>query len=401
MWKRSTRLLLLLAISGAYARGDIDRLDPLAKPSTRLGPGYVIALNVSINSLDEADLCGQFLLDEEGNLQLKINDTPLEKIPLKGLTATEARDRILAAIRRFYVQEPQVRVGIARIPRIRVLVQGATFRNGSLTLPEGSRLSDALAETGFLPSADLEHVQIQRVEKDGTRATLTADFSKVLQGATDDQFNDPVLQTGDRIHIPLLSVPVVTPTIAVVGDVKQPGTYPYKRGMKVSDALQEAFGMLPSADRDRVILRRVRDGSIMTVSGERALRNIPTDNLPLQPDDTLVVATKDSAQRYAVLGAVPAPMTFDYKQPVTLTKAITDAGGFRPDADRGAIVVMRNMLSDPAKATSVVIDYNRIARGQEPDFPLMPGDVVQVPQRRRAPSPLLEIGTFLLRLLIL
>lgn len=401
MWKWSIGLLLFFVLSGTHAWADIDRLDPLAKPSTRLGPGYVVALNVSVNSLDETDLCGQFLLDEEGNLQLKIKDTPLEKIPLKGLTAAEARGRILAAIRRFYVQEPEVRVGIARIPRIRVLVQGATFRNGTLTLPEGSRLSDALAETGFLPSADLEHVQIQRVEKDGARATLTADFSKVLQGTADDRFNDPVLQTGDRISIPLSTIPVVTPTIAVVGDVKQPGTYPYKRGMRVRDALQEAFGMLPSADRDRVILRRVRDGSIMTVNGERALQNIPTDNLPLQPDDTVVVATKDSVRRYAVLGAVPAPMTFDYKQPVTLTKAITDAGGFRPDADRGAIVVMRNMLGDPAKARSVVIDYNRIARGQEPDFQLMPGDVVQVPQRRRTPSPLLEIGTFLLRLLVL
>jgi protein involved in polysaccharide export with SLBB domain len=400
MWRWWIGWFLGFAVTGSGIHADIDRLDPLAKPSTRLGPGYVVALNVSINALDETDLCGQYLLDEEGNLLLKIKETPLAKIPLKGLTTAEAKERIAVAIRRYFVQEPEVRLGIARIPRIRIVVQGATFRNGILTLPEGSRLSDALAETGFLPSADLEHIQIQRTEKDGSRATLTANFTKVLQGTADDRFHDPVLQTGDNILLPLSTAPVVTPTIAVVGDVKQPGTYPYKRGMKVSDALQQAFGMLPSADRNRVILRRVRDGSIMTLSGERALQNIPTDNLPLQPDDTLVVTTKDSAQRFAVLGAVPAPMTFDYKQPITLTKAITNAGGFRPDADRGAIVIMRHMLADPAKATSVVIDYNRIARGQEPDFPLLPGDVVQVPQRRRSPSPLLEIGTFLLRLLM-
>jgi protein involved in polysaccharide export with SLBB domain len=395
-------LLLCLLLCGwiVSARADLGKLDPMAKPSTRLSPGYLLALSVSVLAVEEDELCGEFLLDNEGRLQLTVGRQPIDKIALKGLTVAEAKEKIRTAIEKYFTAPLEIRVGIAHIPRIQVIIEGATFRNGVLSLPEGSRLSDALAEANYFPNADLQRIKIQRIEKDTNRTLLTVDFLPTLQGEVESRLHNPVLQNADRITIGLLPTPVEPKTIAVLGEVKRQGVIPYKPEMTVRDALREALGLLPTADPERVTIRRVKDNSVMTVNAQRALQDIPTDNLKLMPDDTVFVATRDSGLRYAVVGAVPAPNTFDFTGPVTLKQAILNAGGFKPDADRRKVLLLRNMLRDPAHAQAVTIDFERISKGEMPDVPLDPGDMVQVPVRKKSGFPLLDIGVFLLRLFI-
>src|SRR5262245_8330194 len=107
-----TSVFLVFFLLAALARpsfGDLGMLDPLAKPGTRLGPGYLLALSVSVNGTDEAELCGQFLLDAEGQLALTVGLKPMKKIPLKGATAAEAQQKILEAIKGYFRVEPEVR----------------------------------------------------------------------------------------------------------------------------------------------------------------------------------------------------------------------------------------------------------------------------------------------------
>lgn len=374
-----------------------NRIDPLARATTRLTPGTIISLTVTVNAVDEEEMSHEFTLDAQGALQLTAGGETQPKIALRGLTATEARDRIKKTVARLFAVEPDVSVSIARIPRISVVLQGATFRNGVLPLPDGSRLSDALAETGYQPSADLEHITISRLDTSGTRITLNANLAKPPETPEDDDRNDPQLRTGDRITISAAPVAAVSRTIAVIGEVRRPGTQTWKASMSVKDALVGALGLGPRAEAERVILRRIGSATQLTVNASRAMDGVPTDNLPLQPDDTLIVMPRDATQRYSVVGAVAAPGTSDFRGKVTLKEAITAAGGFRPDADRSSIVLIRDMLRDPAQAEPVTVNYDAIAKGTHPDIPLAPGDVVQVPQRRRTPSPLLGLGLTLVR----
>ncbi|MCC6730677.1 MAG: SLBB domain-containing protein [Chthonomonadales bacterium] len=393
-------LVVVWLLVAGTARADLGALDPLARPTTRIGPGFTLALDVSVRGTSEEELCGQFALDGEARLQLTIGRSPIDRVRLDGATASEARARILAAIRKFFAVEPEVRVGIARIPRIRVLVEGATFRSGPLSLPVGARLSDALASTGYHPNADLERIEVRRIDADGSHILLRPNFAAALERPGDNARNDPLLRMADRIVIPVGAVPVQQRTVVVLGDVKRPGTVPYRPGMAVRDALENAQGLLPSADVERVVIRRLKGNEVLTVNAERALALAPTDNLALQPDDTVVVATRDSGLRYAVVGEVAAPRTFDYSEPVPLMRAIGDAGGLKPQADRRNVVVIRGMLRDPAAAQPMPVDLDRIARGETPDIVLGPGDMVQVSARRKASSPLIDIGMFLLRLFV-
>ncbi len=394
----ATLALLTLATS---SRGDIGMLDPAAKPGTKLGPGYQIAMSVSVAGVDERELCGQFPLDKEGRLEFTLGLKPMEKLPLKGLTAEEARQRILKSIKEYFAIPPEVKVGIAQIPRFQVFINGAVFRSGIITLPDGARLSDLLVETGYFPSADLRAVLIRRQDGRGSSSIVRADFARVLaaSSASDDRFNDPPLENGDSILVSLATAPPVPQTVMVLGEVTKPGAIPYKKGMVIKDALDSAI-LSPAADRDQLILRRPKDNSYTNINLTRALKGEPTDNLKLNPDDVLFVMRKDSGLRYAVMGAVPSPQTFEFKKPVTLSQAIMDAGGLKPNADRGRVVISRNALSDPTKSQPITIDFGKISRGEMPDPPLQAGDVVQIPEHRKQNNGLLDIGLMLIRFLL-
>ena len=389
---------IIFLVSFSAARADLGQLDPAARPTTRVGPSFVIALNVSIRGQEEREMCRNFPLDAYGRIQLTVGHRLMEPISVKGLTCAEVEQRIAARIRRYFNGDPEVRVGITRIPRFQVFVEGATLRTGIISLPEGARLSDLLAETSYLPNSDLGKVRVRRIEN-GIPNQMVADFQRVMDGAAaaDDRFNDPILINGDVISLDTVIVVQAPKTIAVLGEVKRPGTLPFKSGMTVRDAIDDAFGLLPTAERERITVRRLKEDQVMTVNFDRAEKDAPTDNLKLLPDDTIFVNTHDSGLRYSVIGSVVAPQTFPYKGNVMLTQAITDAGGFRPDADRANIILAQNMLNDPSKAKQIVINYDKLRKGEQTDIALQPGDLIEVPQKKKNKMNILDIGIMLLR----
>ncbi len=391
---------LLLALMVAGLAGSAWAQDIVAGPDTRLGPGFTIRLNVSVKGIDEPELCGSFPLDGEGAVQLTIWKKPLDKITLRGQTCEQAAKTIGASIRKYYAVPPEVIVKIAHVPRIQVWVEGAARQTGTVTLPMGARLSSLVAAVGFLPSADLHSVQVARSDG-GARTLLKPDLQRVLETpGQDDPVNDPPLHNGDAITIEEAVVAAPPQQVSVLGEVRKQGRINYRPGITVRDAIQAAQGLLPTADPDRLTLFH-RDGTLVTISASRALQNVPTDNLKLAPDDLVLVRTLDTGQRYSVVGAVAAQQGFEYKGAVTLSKAIADCGGLRPDADPRGVVILRNMLNDPAHVQPVAVDFERIHKGEMPDVPLQPGDMVQVPPKKRSPNPFWSIVPSLLRLFFL
>ncbi len=388
-------VLSTLLCSAIWASADLAMLDPSARPDTRFGPHYVLALDVALRGLSEEELCHTYPLDKDGNLQLTVGDASIDKIAVQGLTVDQARDKIKRSLAKYYAVDPEVRVGIARIPRIKVTVNGAVFRQGSVVLTDGSRLQDAFAESSYQPDADLERIAIARLEKDGTRTTLHPDFGQAARGSTEERHN-PLLQNGDVITVPLSIAPPAIKRFQIVGAARREGRFVLKPGMTVRDALAEAQGLLPTADAENIRVVR-QSGERMVVSAARVQQNLPTDNLKLQEDDYIFIDRKDTGQVYSISGAVVNPLTFEFKGKPTLKQALAECGGFRPEADLGKLVLMRNALRDPNKSQGVVIDYAKLARGDSPDIPLQPGDWVQVPVKKHQQSPLLQIGLFFLR----
>jgi len=94
------------------------------------------------------------------------------------------------------------------------------------------------------------------------------------------------------------------------------------------------------------------------------------------PHVTVLVKEVQSRRIY-VLGQVERPGTFKYEEGMTVVQAITLAGGFTKTARPDATVVTRVI---DGRETRFVVPVEEISRGTARNLPLLPGDIVFVPQ---------------------
>jgi len=143
--------------------------------------------------------------------------------------------------------QPQDQVKIISVaeaqvaPRIEVI--GRVQKPGFLTLMDGMRVGDALFEAQLDDSAHMLRGEIHRKV---TTGVLIVDFhpQKALQGKVEDS---PLLQNGDLITIFENPQKRQFGRVVLKGQVKFPGTYPFKTGDTLSDILERAGGLIESS----------------------------------------------------------------------------------------------------------------------------------------------------------
>ncbi|GMV43293.1 MAG: hypothetical protein AMXMBFR64_50090 [Myxococcales bacterium] len=84
-----------------------------------------------------------------------------------------------------------------------------------------------------------------------------------------------------------------------------------------------------------------------------------------------------NSKKVFVLGEVQKPGTFRYEESMNIVQAITLAGGFSSRASKNSTVVTRVEGSSELRIGVPVED---ISEGRAPNFLLMPGDIVFVPE---------------------
>jgi polysaccharide export outer membrane protein len=80
----------------------------------------------------------------------------------------------------------------------------------------------------------------------------------------------------------------------------------------------------------------------------------------------------------SVFGQVAKSGSVKFTPGMTITEAIAQSGGFQPLARKNMVRVTR--ITDGKKQT-YKIPVELIAEGKRPNFPMMPGDEVFVPER--------------------
>lgn len=185
--------------------------------------------------------------------------------------------------------------------------------------------------------------------------------------------------------------------IAVLGQVRKPGTVPFRDGMTLRDALQAAGGFTPLADPAAISMRRLGKG-IGTVDGAKAMAGDAVQNVRLRAGDTFFVPRRadapgdddaevgsgapDPSTRIAIVGSVKEPGAFLY-EPAMILDALAAAGGPTKDAELRKIVVRRGYLIDPTTSKSFIYDLEKVKQNKAADVPIQPGDVIEVPKRGR------------------
>ena len=177
------------------------------------------------------------------------------------------------------------------------------------------------------------------------------------------------------------------------GSFQHPGLLALQGRRTLIEMITAVGGLTPNASRYITITRRKEigtlplpnavtsaDGQTMSVKISMAsLRNDinPAENILLEPYD---IVRAERAEPIYVDGAIVRIGGIDLveRDSMTLTELITLAGGLKPEADATRIRLLRPVM-DTTKRSEISLNAERILKGKDADFPILPNDFLYVP----------------------
>jgi len=168
----------------------------------------------------------------------------------------------------------------------------------------------------------------------------------------------------------------------ILGQVRAPGSYQLKSGLKVMDAIALAGGFTDKANAEDVKLVRESEGKKETLAvntKEIADQQTAESNLVLKPNDLVIVGgLSESTSFIVVLGQVKRPGRYPHKKNLGVLEAIALAGGLTDTAASNSTRVIRERGNK--KETIPVPVASLLKGGSGKDVMLEPEDKVVVPE---------------------
>lgn len=274
-----------------------------------------------------------------------------------------------------------------------VTVEGMVRRPAIYELKDEKDLSSTLALAGgLLPTATLQHIEVQRTVAHEKHTMLSlnipasdddADVTKRL-----DSFQ---IQDGDHIRI----FPIAQgneDAVYLQGHVIRPGKYSYHDDMRVTDLIPSFKDLLPEPSMQYAEIIRLNAPdfrpSVQSFNLADALAN-PAQAPVLHPMDTVRVFSRfdfESPPIVSVLGDVRAPGTYRTSGQIHVADAVHLAGGIQPDAQTDDAQVFRYMPDGKAKIFSVSLNQ-ALAGDSTQNIILEPRDRLLIHKSTNAVQP--------------
>ncbi|MBV8361969.1 MAG: SLBB domain-containing protein, partial [Deltaproteobacteria bacterium] len=180
-----------------------------------------------------------------------------------------------------------------------------------------------------------EHLQVERVENHQRTIVLDVNLDQLAS-------RQVAIRDGDLIKIyPVL--PQHTNTVTLNGNVHRPGEYQWYSGMRVSNVIQRAQGLLPHTYFSYALIKR-------TTGPQKYIHYVPVDlgaalsggednqaDLLLQQADEIQIFSQDELRdlpHVSVIGEVRSPGDYPLTEKMRLSDLIYQAGGLKDDANR-------------------------------------------------------------------
>lgn len=241
----------------------------------------------------------------------------------------------------------------------RVEVRGAVYRAGLYQLDGTVNTVKQLIKKaeGLRGDAFLNRVIIDREHEDLSHEIIAIDLGGLLNGT----IADIPLQKNDILYIPSITDLKEEETVAIYGEVANPGTFLFSKNMTIEDLLVQAGGLLEEAATTRVeVTRRIKDPkstSFSSVLGKTFTFDIKdgfivggnAENFYLEPFDAVYIRRSPAycrQQNVVVAGEVLFSGSYSLlKKNERLSDLVSKAGGVTPDAYvKGARLIRK--LSD-------------------------------------------------------
>lgn len=285
------------------------------------GAYSVSSLSTVINALIMAG--GPSKTGSMRNIQLKRGGKVIAELDLYDflIYGDKSKDQRLTGEDVIFIPSVGAMVGVA----------GNVERPAIYEMKGKTRISDAIKMAGGASAeAYLQRVQVERVFQRQSKVVIDLNLQS-LKGK-DDIF----LESGDIVKI-FSVTPIVTNMVSVQGNVKRPGEYEWKQGMRVSDILKSYEALLPDTMMDRAVIeRRVppdyhQEYRVFNLEAVLAGKG-GSEDIELEPFDVIRVYNKwemVEKPKVRIAGAVNVPGEFEYRPNMKLSDLIALAGGMK------------------------------------------------------------------------
>ena len=375
-----TLTLALAALAAPMVIAAPQTVPAATAPATsyRLRPEDVI--DITVLGLPQLDKTVTILPDGT------ITYPRLGTIPAAGMTPQELKDHLYKGLDRFY-NNLDITVTVKALRTDHVTVRGAVKNPASYEMHRGWTVRELLAAAGDLATTNgppaPDQMRATLIRKSGERIAINMAQLLSQEGAADL----PALEPDD-----VLIVEDLTIQVNVDGQVVSPGSWPLPPGATVLDALRAAKGPTDKAALTRAYIRR---GAQMIPVNLLPFRtgNVQNANVPvLQRGDNLYIP--ENKEKVIVWGGVqrPAAYLIPEDEPLTLTSAISLAGGTLPHAKLKQVTLLRKTGSS-YEPTAINLEQVLTKPGDvSRDRTLQPGDIVYVPDPKQPGTGISGLG---------
>ena len=276
-------MAVLILLFTPYVFSQEETAEEKEKSATEYRIGASDLIEISIFGHDE--LNSRVRVSEDGKITLPL----VGEIEIRGLTKTEAENKLAEILGEEYLQNPQVTIFILEYQSRRVSVLGAVRNPGRYELIGRETVLEKIAQAGgFTPDAG-DDIIITRENNHGTKKSLKISIEDLT--LKEEAKVDIPLQPNDTIYVP----PDKIVYIYVTGQVRSPGAIEVKQSLlphfTLLRAIAQAGGFSDRAKKGSVLIKRIgEDGRerVMEVNVKDIEKGKRKD-VPLKENDVIIV----------------------------------------------------------------------------------------------------------------
>ena len=265
-----------------------------------------------------------------------------------------------------------------------VTVEGMVRRPAIYELRAEKNLADVLQLAGgILPSAALDHIEIERLV-DHAKRTMVSVSLAAAEGASDAQTQLESFAVQDKDIIRLFPIASYNQeAVYLEGHVLRPGRYAYRDGMKFSDVVTAYSDLMPEPAENYAEIIHLKPPDYRPSVESFSLSDILANRAPapvLKPMDTIRIFGKydfESVPTVSVWGEVRRPGSYRTSGEIHLSDALHVAGGTTPDALMSTAQIFRTLPDSTLKVFSA--DLQQVLSGDSAaNIVLQPRDRIVV-----------------------
>lgn len=258
-----------------------------------------------------------------------------------------------------------------------ISVSGSVRRPGNYELKNGEGLRDLINFAGGMyPNTYLKDVVVSRI-KDNAYEVLSVNLDSLQKVKKDFS-----LTGGESVIFKGISQDNQY-TVLITGAVSVPGTYRIRAGMRISDVLKTANGLVSDAYLDRgYVVRTNKDltKTYLTFSPAAIVSGKAGDkDLLIENRDTIHIFNNTEIQKFyaiSINGAVYKPVQTRFIAGIKLSELLFMAGGITEDADPSKGFIIRTNTEYDKQL--IPFEPLKVTAGSSYDFELMPRDEVTI-----------------------